>query len=448
MKKIFFLFFIALSVFSYACALCALQVPTAHILVSFDTQKDVLKNLHVKWEFSPTFTQQLYSGYDLNDNKKFDPDELKEIELTLIDYLKPKGYLLDLSYYDKPNGKSHVLKVEPKNSTFSLQKDQFIFEFNLEQNLTLQNNRVIKMFFFDNEGFFNFSILNDQSIEASKGIFINPNANLNSVFFEISQNKLAIKKPTKNLKQVLNPQTNAFNSYLGDKLKSFINEIKNLFAQSQNNPLALLTLMLLSFLYGLFHAAGPGHGKVLVGSYFVANGGNYLRALLLCLKIGFIHVIGAFILVLVSVFFIKTFVSSLISDVTFYTTIFSSVVILILASYLIFKKLFSSPCGCGCCTTKQDWSMAFAAGIIPCPGTIIIFTLAFSLGDYLSGFLSAVALALGMSSIIFIISVFGNFLHVKSKKSFSRYFDKVEYFGLFVLILLSILMFVSAFSTN
>jgi nickel/cobalt exporter len=34
---------------------------------------------------------------------------------------------------------------------------------------------------------------------------------------------------------------------------------------------ALITILSLSFLYGILHAAGPGHGKSVVASYFVAN---------------------------------------------------------------------------------------------------------------------------------------------------------------------------------
>ena len=34
---------------------------------------------------------------------------------------------------------------------------------------------------------------------------------------------------------------------------------------------AMLTILLLAFFYGVIHAAGPGHGKTVVASYFVAN---------------------------------------------------------------------------------------------------------------------------------------------------------------------------------
>lgn len=445
--------FFSISVFSYGCALCALQVPTAHILLSFEENQNVLKNVHVRWKFSPDFTDDLYASYDINGNGKFEKNEKNEIQFALTDYLKRKNFLLNLGYYEKSDEIFHPLPINAKNLNLSIDGDKnMFFDFDINQTLPLKANRVIKVQFLDDEGYFDFVITNSKIINFENFTMM-PNTNLSTAFFEVSKQSV-VQKRKKDIQKVIPPKQNknSFYSFLTNLLTDFTNKIKNLFAKSKDNPLALLSLMLFSFAYGLFHAAGPGHGKMLVGSYFLANGGSYLRAFWLCVKIGFIHVVGAFMLVFVSTYFIKMFMGKLVSDVTFYTTIFASSLVLILAFYLIYKKITTkhqASCSCGSCchsTRKQELSIALAAGLVPCPGTIAIFILAFTFGNYLSGFLSAVALVLGMSTIIFVVSIFGNFIHVKTSKSFNSLLSKVEYIGLALLVILGLIMLLSAFS--
>ncbi len=42
----------------------------------------------------------------------------------------------------------------------------------------------------------------------------------------------------------------------------------------------------LSFLYGIFHAAGPGHGKVVISSYVLANERQVKRGIVLSFPLG------------------------------------------------------------------------------------------------------------------------------------------------------------------
>ena len=46
---------------------------------------------------------------------------------------------------------------------------------------------------------------------------------------------------------------------------------------------AAWALVVLSFLYGVFHAAGPGHGKVVISTYILTQESQLRRGLLLSL---------------------------------------------------------------------------------------------------------------------------------------------------------------------
>jgi nickel/cobalt exporter len=60
---------------------------------------------------------------------------------------------------------------------------------------------------------------------------------------------------------------------------------------------AAWTLMGISFLYGIFHAAGPGHGKAVISSYLVANDETWKRGIVLSFASAILQAITAIAIV-------------------------------------------------------------------------------------------------------------------------------------------------------
>jgi len=67
--------------------------------------------------------------------------------------------------------------------------------------------------------------------------------------------------------------------------------------QNQKSPGAMIFALLLSLSYGVLHTLGPGHGKAVIVSYFVGQGGSLRRGLLMGGQIAIFHVLSAILLV-------------------------------------------------------------------------------------------------------------------------------------------------------
>jgi nickel/cobalt exporter len=63
---------------------------------------------------------------------------------------------------------------------------------------------------------------------------------------------------------------------------------------------AAFGLLTVSFLYGVFHAAGPGHGKAVISSYLLADGSTYRRGLALTAAASLLQAVVAIALVAVA----------------------------------------------------------------------------------------------------------------------------------------------------
>jgi nickel/cobalt exporter len=77
------------------------------------------------------------------------------------------------------------------------------------------------------------------------------------------------------------PSATGIVSWLFAKQAQFYRQFSGLIRAAKTDGSAAWSLMGLSFLYGIFHAAGPGHGKAVISSYLVANDETWLRGIVL-----------------------------------------------------------------------------------------------------------------------------------------------------------------------
>ena len=77
------------------------------------------------------------------------------------------------------------------------------------------------------------------------------------------------------------PEPSGFTGWILAEQAKFYLKLSSLIRASKADGSAAYTLLGISFLYGVFHAAGPGHGKAVISSYLVANNETWRRGVIL-----------------------------------------------------------------------------------------------------------------------------------------------------------------------
>lgn len=71
--------------------------------------------------------------------------------------------------------------------------------------------------------------------------------------------------------QAAEPEASGLIGWLLAKQSEFYRQMSSTIRAAKSDGSAVWTLLFISFAYGIFHAAGPGHGKAVIASYLVAN---------------------------------------------------------------------------------------------------------------------------------------------------------------------------------
>lgn len=81
--------------------------------------------------------------------------------------------------------------------------------------------------------------------------------------------------------QAAEPEASGLIGWLLAKQSEFYRQMSATIRAAKTDGSAVWTLLFISFAYGIFHAAGPGHGKAVIASYLVANRETARRGIVL-----------------------------------------------------------------------------------------------------------------------------------------------------------------------
>jgi len=472
-----------------SCATCLLMVPTVEVDAQLQVKNNTLSKMKTTWNFSETYTNEMYNQYDKNRNKVLDEQELAFVLEAMLDYLIPKNMITTLNYTDDNTSKAIPLQAGYENFKLSIKDDLLVFSYDVILYKKLEKNANVSIVFEDDEGYFVFVLtsldVKSSEIPFSKNtylftgsiLFNEQSPKLKEVIEEVPVQKAPVQKTAVEIKTIQEEKPKlvpvvekSSDSFQEGFLKESMKKIKSLFEsiKDEKNPMTYLLLLFFAYAYGVIHAMGPGHGKTLVASYFLSNDRSYVKALGISLAIGVVHTFSAFILTIVIYYFVNTLLAQFLDDTVFFTTKLSAVIIIFIALYLINKKyrlykkieqekkkpqfsfstspLHVSTCGCGSCKVDKDSTdiaLIISAGIIPCPGTTTLFIFAISTGLYYAGFISALVMSLGMSSVIFVSALLSTVIRKKVIKTNDTLKKYLEFTSLaLILVLGGILLFV------
>jgi nickel/cobalt transporter (NicO) family protein len=229
--------------------------------------------------------------------------------------------------------------------------------------------------------------------------------------------------------------------WMRTKQQNFYGRMGNAIRQlkTKSATAAAWTLLSISFFYGVFHAAGPGHGKAVVTGWVLATENELRRGILIAFMSAIIQALTAIAVVSVLVVFVGG-ASAMARDIAGFLESASYAMIGLMGLYLIWNgwnsfrpkavavkvagpfEMVSRPqgsvlmadhvhddtCGCGhahapaAAEVKGDWSwtrafaMAFAVGIRPCSGALLVLVASYALGLYWAGILSTLAMGVGV----------------------------------------------------
>lgn len=254
-------------------------------------------------------------------------------------------------------------------------------------------------------------------------------------------NPFTAEKPKKGMRypvfiQKIIRQISTLQRQLTKEITKLAKEIKE-----QRSLKPIILILMLTFIFGMVHALGPGHGKTITFSYFIAERASIRKGILVGSLIGFLHALSALALVLVLYFIVRQVFISQVEDFgriiklisySFITAI--GIFLLIKAIVGIVKKKESQSEEQRITNVRSIIPFAIAVGLTPCTGAVIILLFSISMGILSLGIISTFCMALGMATTISIVGI----IAILAKNSLTRIFKASTKISMILQFVLSI----------
>ena len=195
---------------------------------------------------------------------------------------------------------------------------------------------------------------------------------------------------------------------------------------------AFLLALAVAFAYGAVHALGPGHGKFVIVSYFLAREARLMRGVVMAVQIAIVHVIAAVVIVWLADIVLERGFGLGLSDVPGVRAA-SFLIIVGIGAYMLYQAVRASlrarargrghghahdrghgrghghshdhrhSHGLG--SKAEGGLLALAAGMVPCPGAVLIMLYAVANDMIVPGSLLVASMSLGIGSSICVLGV-------------------------------------------
>ena len=172
----------------------------------------------------------------------------------------------------------------------------------------------------------------------------------------------------------------------------------------------------IAFAYGAVHAFGPGHGKFIIISYFMGREVRIARGMVMAAQVAIVHVIAAIVIVWLADVVLKAGFGIGLADIPGVRA-GSFLIIAGIGIYMLYQAVRASlgyaagdehghghshgdghghGHGHGESGKVEGGILAFAAGVVPCPGAVLVMLYAVANDMIYPGFILVAAMSLGI----------------------------------------------------